>query len=90
MLGSVLSKSGSMAGRRSRTSQSGTRLDSAKDKLTDLLDDVDELETELAEEVGEIEATWATAAGQSTTLPVSLERTDVKVTQIVLAWLPVP
>ena len=90
MLGSVLSKSGSMAGRRSRTSQSGTRLDSAKDKLTDLLDDVDELEVELAEEVGEIEATWVTAAGQSTTLPVSLERTDVKVTQIVLAWLPVP
>ena len=35
-----------------------------------------------------IDARWMGLAKQVATMPVTLERTDVKVTQIALAWLP--
>ena len=49
-----------------------------------------DLEAELAEEVTDIDAKWMAMAKQITTLPVGLERTDVKVTQLALVWIPVP
>jgi hypothetical protein len=51
--------------------------------------DLAALETELAEEITEIDARWMDAAKQITTIEVPLERTDVKVTHLALAWLPV-
>ena len=48
-----------------------------------------DLEEELETEVATITNKWATAANTVTTMKVGLEKTDVKVTQICLAWLPV-
>lgn len=90
MLGSVLSRSGTVAGRRSRTAQSGQRLESAKGKLASLLADLDELEAELADDVLEIEQTWSAAAGEVRAVDIGLERTDVRVTHVAAVWLPVP
>jgi hypothetical protein len=89
LAGSILGTLGGAAGRRSRTSQAGTRLDSAKDQLDQLHDDLEDLEAELAAELDEITRTWDAKAAAVETLAVPLERADVKVTQLVLAWLPV-
>lgn len=85
----VLGGLGGAAGRRSRTNTAGERLDAAENKVTALREDLAELELELAEEVSEIEDAWEARAGTTTSLAVSLERTDVSVAQLVLAWVPV-
>ena len=45
---------------------------------------------ELADEVTQIDAEWMAVAKDVTTTPVTLERTDVKVVQMALVWIPVP
>ena len=54
-----------------------------------MLADLEDLEAELAEELTEIDARWMALAKDITTTSVALERTDVKVRQLVLTWLPV-
>jgi len=90
MLGSILGKAGSAAGRRSRTAAAGDRLDAAENKLGGLHQQLEDLEAELTQEVTDIDSKWMATAKNITTLPVSLERTDVKVTQLALVWMPVP
>jgi hypothetical protein len=90
MLGSILGKAGTAAGRRSRSAAAGDRLDAAENKLDGLHQQLEDLEAELTKDVTDIDAKWMTAAKNVTTLPVSLERTDVKVTQLALVWVPVP
>ena len=47
-----------------------------------------DLETELNQEVMDIDARWNSLSKNITTMPIPLEKTDVKVTQISLVWLP--
>lgn len=89
MLGSVLRKSGSAAGKRGRTAASGERLDAAEDKIQLLHHQMEALEGELMQEVTDIDAEWMATAKNITTLPVTLEKSDVKVTQLSLVWIPV-
>ncbi len=89
LLGTVFGKAGSSAGKRTRTQASGKRRDAAENKLQLLHQQMDDLEADLTREVAEIDAKWATIAADVTTLAVPLERTDVKVTQLSLVWLPV-
>jgi hypothetical protein len=90
LLGSILGKAGSAAGRRSRTAAAGDRLDSAEHKLEALHQQLEDLETEVTQEVTDIDAKWMATAKNVTSSPVTLERTDVKVTQLALVWIPVP
>ncbi len=90
LLGSVLGKAGTAAGRRSRTAAAGDRLDAAENKLEGLHRQLEDLEAELTQEITDIDAKWMATAKNITTLQVGLERTDVKVTQIALVWIPVP
>ncbi|MGD9705008.1 MAG: ATP-binding protein [Acidimicrobiia bacterium] len=90
MAGKVLGSLGGIAGRRTRSRSTGERLESAQEKVASLQEDLEELEGELAETVTEIQAAWQAKAAEVTTTPVSLERTDVSVAQLVLAWVPVP
>ena len=90
LLGSILGKAGSAAGRRSRTASAGDRVDAAHNKVEGLHRQLEDLEAELTQEVTEIDAKWMAAAKDISTLPVSLERTDVNVTQLALVWIPVP
>jgi hypothetical protein len=90
LLGSILGKAGSAAGRRTRTAAAGDRLDAAESKLEGLHRQLEDLEAELTQEVTDIDAKWMATAKNTTTQPVTLERTDVKVTQLALVWIPVP
>lgn len=80
---------GSAAGRRGRTSAAHERVDAAQGKVGRLQDDLAELESELASEIAEIDAKWEAVAARTSTMSVGLERTDVQVTGVVLAWMPV-
>jgi len=90
MLGSVFRKTGSAAGKRGRTAASGERLDAVENKIQLLHQQMEDLEGELFQEVTDIDAKWMTIAKNITTLPVALEKSDVKVTQLSLVWIPVP
>ncbi len=87
--GGLLGKLGNAAGRRGRTKAGQERLDAAENKVERLQAGLEELEADLADDVTEIDARWMGAAKDITTLLVSLEKTDVDVSQLVLAWLPV-
>jgi hypothetical protein len=87
--GGMLGSLGTAAGRRGRTNAAQQRVDSAEGKVARLADDLAELEAELAADVTEIDAKWNAAAKQITTVSVTLERSDVDVTSLVLAWMPV-
>jgi hypothetical protein len=88
-VGGILGQLGTEAGRRSRTATSGERVDAAQNKVETLQATLADLEAEAAQEVGAIDAAWTAKAQAITAVPVALERTDVKVTQLVLAWIPV-
>ena len=89
LLGSVLGKAGSAAGRRGRTNASGERLDAAENKIQGLHQQMEDLAAELTTEVTDIDTKWMAIAKNITTTPVTLEKSDVKVTQISLVWVPV-
>ena len=68
---------------------SAQRLETAENKVGRLVEQVEDLEMELEEEVVEIDTRWMEVGKEITTLTVGLEKTDVKVTQLVCAWVPV-
>jgi hypothetical protein len=80
---------GTAAGRRGRTNAAHQRVEAAQGKVGRLQDDLNELEAELASELAEIDAKWQAVAERTSTLTVGLERTDVQVAGVVLAWMPV-
>jgi len=90
ILGKVISGAGGAAGRRSRSATAGKRQDAAENRASSLRDQIEDLEAELTNEVTEIDAKWMAIAKDITTTPIPLERTDVKVTQLALVWIPVP
>ena len=89
MLGSVFGKSGTAAGKRGRTAASGERLDAAENKIQLLHQQMEDLAADLAQEVTDIDAKWMNVAKDITTVPIPLEKSDVKVTQLCLVWIPV-
>jgi hypothetical protein len=87
--GGLLGKLGSAAGRRGRSNAANERLDAAENKLGLLQQQLEDVEVELTEEVTEIDVKWMALAKDITSLQVPLERSDVKVTQLALVWIPV-
>jgi hypothetical protein len=80
---------GRAAGRHGRSNAAGERLDAAENKVNSLSEQITQLEGELENELTAIDVRWAETARGITTMNVPLERTDVKVTQLVLGWIPV-
>jgi hypothetical protein len=89
LLGGLLGKAGTAARRRGTTKASAQRLETAENKAERMVEQLQDLELELEEEITEIDARWMEVGKNVTTLTVGLEKTDVKVTQLVCAWLPV-
>lgn len=86
---SAATKIGRAADRLTRDSD-GERVDEAQGKIGRIDTELADLDAALVAEITDVESKWSTAAATTTTLAVSLERTDVKVTQLALAWVPVP
>jgi uncharacterized protein DUF87 len=77
------------AGRRSRSRAAGERLDAAQGKAGSISAQLSDLETDLSDDILRITGAWDEKATAIDSVPVSLERTDVQVSQLVLAWVPV-
>ncbi len=85
----MLGKLGTAAGRRGRTKAGAQRLDAAENKVVRLQESLEDIALDLEEDVTEIDAKWMALAKQADSIQVGLEKTDIKVTELVLAWLPV-
>ena len=85
----MLSRLGTAAGRRGTTGAARERVDAAENKVERLQAGLERLEADLADDVTAIDDEWSTKATQVDTLSIGLEKTDIKVTEFVLAWLPV-
>jgi hypothetical protein len=77
------------ASERSQSATAGRRLDAAHGKVATLTDQLADLEADLGEKVTQISADWEAKAAEVDTVPVTLEKADVQVAQLVLAWVPV-
>ena len=88
--GGLLGQLGRAAGRTGKTSAAGSRVEAAKGKVARLEADLQDVEAELVEELTEIDARWRAAAAEIEPMSIGLEKTDVKVTHLALAWLPAP
>jgi hypothetical protein len=88
--GGLLGKLGRAVGRSGKTSAASTRVEAAQSKVARLEGQLADIEAELVEELTEIDAAWQAKAAQVETMAIGLEKSDVKVTHLALAWLPVP
>ena len=89
LLGSVLGTAGTAAGRRGRSRASEERVDAAENKVAGLHAQLEDLEAELVAELTEIDRGGWRSPRRSRPRRFALERTDVKVTTLVVAWVPV-
>ena len=87
---SVLGKLGSAAGKRGRSDAAKERVEAQENKIQQIHHQLEQLEAELTDDVTSIDAKWMGVAKEITPMTVPLERTDVKVTQLALVWIPVP
>ncbi|MEM9746741.1 MAG: hypothetical protein AAF945_08610, partial [Actinomycetota bacterium] len=90
ILGGLLGKAGTAANRRGSTRAAQERTEAQENKIARYVEQLDELEIEVSEEVDEIQLSWNETAKTLGTLEVGLEKSDVQVTQISLAWMPTP
>lgn len=58
------------------------------DKVDDKLAALDELEDELADDLQTIVAKWDDAAATIETIEVGLEKTDMRIEEVSLVWIP--
>jgi hypothetical protein len=77
------------ASRRSQTRSTQQRLESVTAKADDKQLELEQLEDELAEAIQAATDKWDDLATQIETVDIGLEKTDIRVDPIALAWLPV-
>ncbi len=70
------------------TSAVKARLESARNRVAEKVDDLDQLEYDLQEAMIEIDDEWNTKAAAIETTEVPLEKTDISVDDIDFIWLP--
>ena len=64
------------------------RLDSARNRVAEHVDDLEQLELELAEAMIEIDDEWNTKAATIDEVAVPLEKADITVSDVMLLWIP--
>jgi hypothetical protein len=78
-----------VASKRRQTRTAERRLEKAHAKVTDEVEDLDELEADLTEDLAEITEEWSEKAAAIETMEIGLEKTDVSLTDLRLVWVPV-
>ncbi len=66
-----------------------TRLDSARNRVAEKIEDLDQLELELQEAVIEIDDEWTEKAEDIEVVEIPLEKTDITVDDFMVVWVPV-
>ena len=65
------------------------RLDTARNRVAEKVEDLDELESQLADAILDIESEWVEKSRVVETFEVPLEKTDINVSDVMLVWIPV-
>jgi ElaB/YqjD/DUF883 family membrane-anchored ribosome-binding protein len=79
---------GSAASRRGRTTRAGERKRTAEEKIETTELSLEELEQEILDEVAEIDAAWDAKAEEIEPVEVRLEKSDVRLVELALVWVP--
>ena len=80
-----LRRAGSKRGMRDKAQE---RVETARNRLAEEVEDLQELEEELAEDLYELADHWDEVAAAITPLEVTLEKNDISVDEITLVWIP--
>ncbi|MEQ8840525.1 MAG: DUF87 domain-containing protein [Acidimicrobiales bacterium] len=94
LLGGRKSTSSILSGVRRATSSRRTssnaaeRVRSAKNRLEEHVDELEDLAAALTDALAESHDAWADASGRIDTFEVGLEKTDIAVEDLVLVWIP--
>ena len=75
--------------KRTQTRKIGAQLETAESTLTSKILELDELENELTQELLDLDLAWEEKASSIETLEVGLEKTDIKVDDLTVVWVPV-
>ena len=73
---------------RRTTSNAAERVESARNRLAEHVDELEALAESLLESLQESQDTWQAAAARIESLEVGLEKTDIEVEDLVLVWVP--
>lgn len=73
---------------RSQSANIASRLETAENRVADKVEDIEELEYDLREALIEIDDTWTEKASQVESVEIPLEKTDIKIEDFDLVWLP--
>ncbi len=77
------------ASQRSQSTRSGRRIVENKDKIELLEEQIFEIEQRLATDIEAISDEYTDKASNITEYPVTLEKNDIRVTEVAVVWLPV-
>lgn len=86
---SILGSIRRASSRRRRSSSAAERVESAKNRLEQKVDEREALEEELADSLEEIKDAWDAKATEIETVEIGLEKNDVTVDDLVVVWIPV-
>lgn len=75
------------SGRRQANS-AATRLESARNRVAEKVEELDELEYDLQDALIEIDEEWSTKAADVADVEIGLEKSDIAVEDFFLAWVP--
>jgi hypothetical protein len=90
VLGGLFGKLGSVAGRRSRSKQANTRVSAARSKVDSLQQQAVELDSELAADTIQVAQEWAAKAAAIESVDIAPTKTNVRVVDLRLLWVPTP
>jgi Helicase HerA, central domain len=85
---SIAGALGGAASRHGTAARAAARRRTAESKVSQVQDDLLEVEQEIADEVREIDARWREVAAASETVTIRPESTDVTVERLALVWVP--
>lgn len=75
--------------KRKQTRTSNQRMQSASNRVEERAEALEDLENELADELLALDLEWEEKAQEIETLDIGLEKTDIKIDDIAVVWVPV-
>jgi len=85
----IAAKLNRMASRRSQTSRTKQRLETAENRVVEKVDALENIELSLADSLIEIDERWQERATDIESVDIGLEKTDIQIQQTALVWVPV-
>jgi Helicase HerA, central domain len=85
---SIARSIGSAASRTARATSGGTKVDNAGERVAAKAENLEALQAQLQQELTDIDAKWDEVGRTVTTAEIPLEKTDVRVTELAVVWVP--